>query len=67
MGRRKGCGVDVSSVIGEVPGLVIISVVTGSLVGSMVVGGSAVLVTTTVGVCEGVVVSMVMLVSAGVG
>lgn len=64
MDKRKGCVVDASSVTGEVSGLVIISVVTGSVAGSMVVGGGAVVVT-TVEVSVGMVVSMV--VSAGVG
>lgn len=45
----------------------IVSVVTGSAVGSMVVGDGAVVVTTTVEVSGGVLVSMVMVVSAGVG
>lgn len=58
--------VDASTVTGEVSGLVIISVVSGSVVGSMVVGGGAVVVT-TVEMSVGVVVSIMMVVSVGAG
>lgn len=58
MGKWKGRAVDGT---GEVVGLVIISVVSSSAVGSMVVGSGASVVTT------GVVVSMDMVVATGVG
>lgn len=67
VGKTKGCVVDASSVIGEVSGLGIISVVLGSVVGSKVVGNGAVVVTTTVEVSVGVVVSMALVVPTGVG
>lgn len=66
MGNRKGSVVDASTVTGEVSGLVIISVVSGSVVGSMVVGGGAVVVT-TVEMSVGVVVSIMIVVSVGAG
>ncbi len=62
MGKRKGCRVDASSLMGGVSGLVIISMVPSSVEGSMVVGSAAV-----VEVSVGVMVSMVMLVSTGEG
>lgn len=55
-----------SSVTGEVSGLGIISVVIGSVVSSMVVGSGAVVVITTVEGSVGLVVSIAMVVSAGV-
>lgn len=66
MGNRKGSVVDASTVTGEVSELVIISVVSGSVVGSMVVGGGAVVVT-TVEMSVGVVVSIMIVVSVGAG
>lgn len=57
--------VDASSVVGEMSGLVTISVVTGSVVNSMVVGSGAVIVIVEVSVR--VVLSMKMVVSAVVG
>lgn len=66
MGKREGCAVDASSVVGEVSGLVTISVVTGSLVASMAVRNGAVIVT-TVGVSVGVVLPIMMVVSTVVG
>ena len=66
MGKRNGCAVDASSVIGEVSRRGIISVVIGSVVDSMVVGNGAVVVT-TVEMSVGVVVSTAMVVSAGTG
>lgn len=65
VGKRKGCVVDASSVVGEMSGLVTISVVTGSVVNSMVVGSGAVIVIVEVSVR--VVLSMKMVVSAVVG
>lgn len=67
VGKRNVGVVDASSVIGEVSGVVTISVVTGSVVGSMVVRSGAVVVTATVDVSVGVVVSMVMVASTGAG
>lgn len=66
MGKREGCVVDASSVVGEVSGLVTISVVTGSLVASMVVR-SGVVIVTTVEVSFGVVLSIMMVVPTVVG
>lgn len=66
VGKREGCVVDASSVVGEVSGLVTISVVTGSLVASMVVR-SGVVIVTTVEVSFGVVLSIMMVVPTVVG
>ena len=65
MGERNGGVVDPSSFIGEVPGLVTISEVAGSVVDTTVVGGGAVVVKATVEVSIGAMISM--LVSADVG
>lgn len=67
VGKRRGCVVDASSVTEDVSGLVIISVDNGSVVGSMVVGNGAVVVTIAVEASVGVVVSIVMVVSTGGG
>lgn len=66
MGTRKGCVVDSSSVVGEVSGLVIISVVTSSAVSAIDVGVGAVIVR-TVTVSVGVVLSVIAVVPVEVG
>lgn len=65
-GKREGCVVDASSVVGEDSGLVTSSVVTGSLVALMVVCSSAVDVI-TVEISVGVVMSTVTAMSTVVG
>lgn len=66
MGTRKGRLVDSSSVVGEVSGLVIISVVTSSAVSAIDVGVDAVIVR-TVTVSVGVVLSVIAVVPVEVG
>lgn len=67
VGKSNDGVADASSVIAEMPGLVTVSEVVGSVVGSSVVGSVAVVVAATAGMSDGAVVSMVMVVSVGVG
>lgn len=68
VGQTKAGVVDVSSVVGVVVGLVLVSVTAGSVVVDSVVSGRGVVVVmATVEVSTGVVVSVVMVVSTGTG